>query len=437
MPICFARRIRIACVFALLPVTALVDNATAQQLGGAPDFGEPLLRPATGRWRFIPSLAFAYDSFGQSYTISDRDTLDLVDEASGRFVTSLMRTGPMSLEVQNSLGLGQEATRDDLHLGARWRGRRLELQLLDDLHLKAYRRHTDFGLSSDYATNIARGIGTLSLSRAWRLRLEDQVELARFRQHTRYNYDYTRHDIMGEIERRWGVFSAVRLGYGWGSRSVPDSTAIACGRHRLRAGWSQSLGPHLLTVDQTLERRRYGDPAVRSHYVDYQGALALSAAPATGWRLRLEYRAWLTVYDTPDSIYTNAAEHTLELVVEKDVLGRTALGLGPVAEFRRTDSRFDPSYNQAGIKGTISYLAGPRLWVQFSNEMGVRSLLAVGDLTYYSDYFYNWSTLYLSCGLVRRLNFDLFFSLSPESHEDPRHNSSTVLLSTALTWGLL
>jgi hypothetical protein len=275
----------------------------------------------------------------------------------------------------------------------------------------------------------------VALTPAWRLRLDDQLEVARFRQRSRYNYDYTRHDLVGEIERRWGIFSSLACGYGFGGRSVPDSAAIGYRRHRLLSSWTQGLGPHLVALDQTLERRLYADPSARSHFLEYQGTLAFGLSPAADWRLRPEYRAWLTAYDTPDSVYADAVEQAVELVIEKDVHEHTTLGLGPRAEFRRTGGSFDPPYDQFGVKGTISYLAGPAFWIQFTNEVGVRKLLA-GVPLLDTDSLYNWTTLYLSCAFWRALSLDLFFSLSPESHEDPRYDTSTLLLSTALTWGL-
>ena len=71
-----------------------------------------------------------------------------------------------------------------------------------------------------------------------------------------------------------------------------------------------------------------------------------------------------------------------------------------------------------------------------ANEFGTRSYFA-GDDFLYTDYVFNWSTLYLSYDFRRRMAFDLYFSISPESHEQARNNTTTILLSTALTWKLI
>ncbi len=389
---------------------------------------------SAARWRLRSSAAIAYDSFGQSYTIADKDTLDLIDELSGRIVLGLERQGRTWFELANSLSIGQEATRDDVHLGLRRRGQDLDLMLVDDLHVKAWRDLSQYALSSDYVSNTARLTAVLWPQRPWRLRLTERVESARFEQRTRYNYDYVRNDLGGEIERRWGVFSSLRAGYAWGAAQVPDSSAIDARTHRLSTGWIQELGVHTLTWEQTLERRRYRDSETRSPYLDYQGTLTASAALGSVVRLRPAYRALVIDYDHPDSVYANASEQSIELLVEGEWNERTTLGAGPRGEFRRTENVFDRPYDQWGVKGTISYLAGSALWVQFSNEVGVRRYRAGTALL--TDYLYNWTTLILSARLPPRLTFDLFFSLEPEDHDDDRNDTTTILVSTALTLAL-
>ena len=70
--------------------------------------------------------------------------------------------------------------------------------------------------------------------------------------------------------------------------------------------------------------------------------------------------------------------------------------------------------------------------MQFTNEFGMRSYFAGSDFIY-SDYVFNWSTLYLSYSFRRSASFDLYFSVSPESHEDERDNTTTILVSTAVS----
>lgn len=408
---------------------------TLHGLASAARAQAPLLTSPTS-WHFRSALAFAYDSFGQRYTVAEEDTLDLIDEMSGRWIAGVEHRGSTWFELANSLGIGQEATRNDTHLGLRWRGRSLDVHFLDDLRAKAYRDLTQFTLSSDYLTNIARLSLTVWPVGPWRVRGTSRLENARFFQRSRYNYDYVRHDVGGEVERRWGVFSNLRAGYAYSQRDVPDSAAIDYRAQRLTAGWTQELGSHTLTLDQWLERRRYRDPGTRSPYVDYQGTATLSAAVGANTRLRPSYRASLITYDYPDSIYTDATEQSVELVLERELGTSTSLGVGPRGEFRRTGSIFDRPYDQWGLKGTLSYLPGPSLWVQVSSEFGVRTHRAGSDLLF-SDYIYNWTTLMLSWRFPPRMNLDLFFSVEPEDHADDRNDTTTLLLSAALTFALL
>ena len=139
-------------------------------------------------------------------------------------------------------------------------------------------------------------------------------------------------------------------------------------------------------------------------------------------------------YDTPDSIYAQATEQSVEMLLEGDLSESTTLALGPRAEFRRVASSIDRAYNQWGLKGSVTFLDGTRFWIQFTDEVGVRKHLA-GDATLYSDYVFNWSTLYLTWEPMQRLQLDLFFSLDPETHDDKTNDTTTILVSTALTYG--
>ncbi len=387
------------------------------------------LRP--GGWSFEPSVAVGYDTFGQTYNISDRDTLDLVDEFSGRLIAALRYAGPRYFELKNSFGLGEEATRNDLRAHLRLPWQRFDLRWTHDAHYRGYREGSSYTLSSDYLTNISRLVGTWKVSRDWSLRLDERLEIANFEERTRFSYDYWRTDTGAELERRWGLLSSLRAGYTYGNRSVPDSTAIDYKRHIATAGLYQTLGAHTLNFQNFVERRLYGDRDVRSHFLDYHGTLSGSVALAPEVRLRPLYDARVTAYDQPDSIYTDATEQSAELLIEKDLNTRATLGIGPRGQFRRTQNAFDRPYNQYGVKGTVSYLTGA-FWLQFTNEFGVRSYFAGSDFIY-SDYVFNWSTLYLSYNFRRSASFDLYFSLSPESHEDERDNTTTILVSTAIS----
>jgi len=416
---------------AFFPAGAFLLAALTSSPAGAQD----LLAAPERAWILRSSVALAYDSFGQRYTVADDDTLDLIDELSGRWILGLEHRGNAWFELANSLGIGQEATRNDTHLGLRWRARTLDVQILDDLHTKAWRELSQYTLSSDYLTNTARLLVTVWPVGPWRLRGTGRLENAHFMQRSRYNYDYWRHDLGAEVERRWGVFSELRGGYSYGRREVPDSTAIDYRAHRITAGWTQEFGAHTLTLDQWVERRRYRDTGTRSPYLDYEADLTLSAALGMSTRLRPAYRALVTNYDLPDSIYTDATEQSVEILLERELTPNTTLGVGPRGEFRRTGSLFDRPYDQWGLKGTLSYLPGPSLWVQFSNEIGVRTHRA-GSEVLFTDYLFNWSTLMLSWHFPPRLNLDLFFSLEPEDHADDRDDTTTLLVSTALTFGL-
>lgn len=397
------------------------------------DLADLGVEPAV-RWRFLPSAGLAYDSFGQRYVVADEDTLDLLDEVSGRLVAGLERLGRTRLRFKNTFAHGEEATRNDFQMWLDRRFGRLEIRLEQQLRFKAYADGSDYALSSDYLLNETRTDAIWRPAEKWRVRFRDRFEWAAFEDRNRYNYDYTLHDLGAEVERSYGFFSVLGGGYAFGVRSVPDSSAIDYQRHVLTTVWQQDIGLHGLSLDQRLERRGYGDPAVRSDYLDYDASLAGRVSLRPQLRLRPEYRASVLHCDTPDSIYANATLQSFELPLEGDVSGSTILGLGPRAEFRRTSGGLDRPYNQWGLKGTVTFSIGTKLWLQFSDEVGVRRYLA-GDETLFSDYVFNWSTLYLSYQPASRLGLDVFFSLNPEDHDDDTDNTTTILLSTAVTYG--
>lgn len=420
------RSLALACA-ALLVMPA--NAARAQQSTG--------MRPLELRqgWQFRPGFSFAYDSFGQRYTLSDRDTLDLYDELSARLHTSMEHIGGTYFRLQNAFGYGQEATRDDLVMRlAHPFGPRTEFRADQELHYKGYTPQSDYQYSSDYLVGTTRLALFFRPRPQWRLRTEDRLEWAWFHEPGRYNYPYLMNDTSAEIERGYGVMSRMRLGYAFGTRSVPDSTAIDYRRHVVLADWEHEWGLHGFGIEQRVERRRYGDPNVRSPFWDYNATLSGRVTMRERARLRPEYRALVARYDLPDSVWADATEQSVEVLVEGDVSPRTVLALGPRGEFRRTASTVDRPYNQWGLKGSVTFALGSTLWLQFTDEVGVRRHLA-GESLLYTDYTFNWSTLYLSWQAAPRLGMDLFFSLSPEVHQEQANDTTTLLISTSVTYG--
>lgn len=390
--------------------------------------------PAGGTWRFLPSVALAYDSFGQRYVIAEEDTLDLLDEVSTRLATAFERQGRTRLSLRNTLSLGQEATRDELLASfARAQGP-FEIRTEHELRLKAYAPGSDYGLSSDYWSGTSRATALLRVAERWRVRVDDRFEWTVFDSTDRYNYDYRLNDTSAEVEREYGLLSSVRLGYTYGTRAVPDSSAIRYERHRVHADWDHDLGPHAVRLGQRFERRSYGDRTVRSPYVDYGGELGGQVGLHPRVRLRPEVQASVLRYDAQDSVYSDTDEQSAEVLLEGDLSESAVLAMGPRAEFRRTTSAIDRAYNQWGLKGSVTYSLGSKLWLQFTDEIGLRKHLA-GDDALITDYVFNWSTLYLSWQPRQRIAFDLFFALNPELHDDETNDTTTILLSTSLTVG--
>ncbi len=411
---------------------ALVAPATVQAQLGAAARG---VTPQTAGWRFLPGFSMAYDSFGQRYVVTDDDTFDLYDELSARLHTTIDHQGSTKVRLQNMFSYGQEATRNDLVARLeRPFGTRFELRTEQALRYKAYVQNSDNTFSSNYLVGTTRGTALMRPAAGWRLRIDDRFEWAAFDSTSRYNYNYRLNDAGGEIERQYGVFSHLRAGYTYGTRSVPDSTAIDYRRHIAIADWQQDIGRHSLGFEHRLERRYYGDPRVRSHFWDYDGALTGRVELHERVRLRPEYRGVVTHYDRPDSIWSNSTQQSVEMLVEGDASRSTVLAIGPRGEFRRTTSAIDRAYNQWGLKGSVTFTLGNTLWLQFTDEAGLRQHLAGDDLLY-SDYSFNWSTLYLTWQPLPRLGCDIFFSLNPESHADKTNDTTTLLLSTSLTYG--
>jgi len=415
-----------------LPARAQPDSADDLKLPAL-----SFATPSSG-WAWNTNLAFLYDSFGQRYEIADEDTLDLVDEMSSNLMLQLMRRGRTNVELRNTFGLGEEALRNDFFGALRHDWTRFDLRIEEDFRYKNYNENTAYTLSSTYWVSRSRARLRWSLSDAWRLAFDERWEFTEVQDRSRYNYDYRRADHGIELQRNFGFFSSVRGGYLYGTRAVPDSSVIDFERHAVTFSWLQEFGRHTLSMDHIVERRLYGDPNVRSHYRDWQGNVAMTLAVQERLRLRPLYRVWTVHYDQPDSVFADADEHSLEVLLEGDLGPHTTLGVGPRAELRRTQSAFERSYDQLGVKGTVAVFAGSRFWMQFTNELGVRKHLPgpLDEAGFFTDYIFNWTTLYLSWRFLQSASLDSFLSLNPESHEDAANNTVTVLFSGSLTWHL-
>jgi hypothetical protein len=383
-------------------------------------------------------MAFLYDSFGQRYEIADEDTLDLIDEMSGNLLLHFDRSGRTGIHLRNTFGYGEEAVRNDFLGTVDRTWGRLDLRLEEDLRYKNYNENSTFTLSSNYWVSRSRLRLRWALSESWRLAFDERWEITEVADRNRYNYDYRRADHGVELQHNFGFFSSLRGGYLFGTRAVPDSSVIDYQRQALTVGWVQEMGRHSFSMDHIFERRTYGDPRVRSHYNDWQGNVAGTLILRERLRLRPVYRVWLVEYDQPDSIFANSTEQSLEILLEGDLGPRTSLGVGPRAETRRSQSIFERSYDQLGLKGSIAVFAGTQFWLQFTNEIGVRKHLGgtTDSIDFFTDYIFNWTTLYLSWRFLRQASLDSFLSLNPESHEDAANNTTTLLLSASLTWHL-
>jgi hypothetical protein len=388
-----------------------------------------------GGWFFAPGFSLAYDSFGQRYAVTDDDTLDIVDEISARMHATLEHRGRTRFRLQNTFGYGQEALRNDLLATFEQPlTPRFELRVQQELRYKGYDQASDDAFANDYVVGTTRAAAIWRWSQAWRLRVDERFEWAWFDSTDRYNYRYRLQDLGGEIERQYGLFSSLRAGYSHGSRAVPDSIEIDYRRHMGLLDWQHDVGRNQFGIQARAERRRYRDPRARSHSWDAGGEVDARLALHPRVRLRPALRGVWTRYDRPDSLWSNAGEHAVEMLVEGDVSPSTVLALGPRGEFRRTGGGIDRAYNQWGLKGSVTLSLGSTLWLQFTEEVGVRSHLAGDDLLY-SDFTFNWTTLYLAWQPLPRLGLDLFCSVNPESHADDFDDSTTLLLSTAITYG--
>lgn len=386
------------------------------------------------RWRFFPGVVVGYDSFGQQYSLAERETLDLVDEVSGRLITSLEHHGTVRFGIKNSFGVGQQATRDDAWIDLAIGTGALQFRTAQELHYKAYAGNADFAESSDYLTGITRATALWRPTPEWRLRLDNRLEWTDFAFPTYYSYDYQVNDVSAAVEREYGLFSLLAVGYGYGARSVPDSSVIDFRRHVFRATWDHVYRGNEVSLIQRVERRLYRDPNVRSDLIDLDSEVRTRVRLHPRVRLRPAYRATVVEHDRPDSIYSDATEQSIEVLVEGDVSRSTVLALGPRAEFRRAGPGYDRAYNQWGVRGEVTVTLGTTLWLQFSDELGQRKHLA-GEELFFTDYIYNWSTLYASWNPFPRLGFDAYVSVAPEVHEYGEDNTTMLLVSTSVTYG--
>ena len=131
-------------------------------------------------------------------------------------------------------------------------------------------------------------------------------------------------------------------------------------------------------------------------------------------------------FDRPDSLWSDSAEHSLQVLVEGDAGSRTVLAVGPRAEFRRTRGVIDRPYDQWGLAGSVTFTLGSTLWLQFTDEVGTRHHSGGDDLLY-TDFVFNWSMLYLTWQPLPRLGMDLFCAVNPELHDDKMDDTTTLL----------
>lgn len=388
-------------------------------------------RAPAGGFSWFPSLSTGYDTYIQTYALSEDDTtetlsdVDLTLSAEGRS-TGLVHHAWM---IHPQLSAGSERNRARLDWSYAYRpDRRLSTLSLDgDLRATWYTPSSDYSLTSDSLDGDLRGRWTVSPEGRTAAELKAWGSVLRYVTPSELEAD--RRDLnVGaylksgrDAERRW------RVGLRAGARAYPDTTEIDRDSAGLELEYDHNafLAPTGRIYHRS-ERRKAANPAVRpsswSHWTRAEASIPLGES---GLRLVADaaHEAW--IYDAEWGAYTDQIRWEGDLALAGGGIFGPAWELGPAVEALDSGTAGE-SYIQTGVRGGLDHVADG-LSGSLTLEIGRRdydeiaTVVGPGDVpesSLYTDFTYVEVWLMLGVDMASNLRLDVMGSYLPENHTE-------------------
>ncbi len=406
----------------------------------------PVAAAASDDGRVTGSFDAGFDSFQEKYTIVDEDTLDSISEFRSR--VALGYSGGSYLRdffhVQSRALFGNDSFEytGRLDLIKRLGSGSSRVAISADVTRRDYRDDSSYDFANNYTRYYLRSYMKWKPSPSTSIRISDRIEHLDYDDRTEFDYDYTRNSIKVQTEFDWNLTNLLNVGVRFTSMDIPDSTEIQY------ESWTPELELRLapglyrnVSLYASAERRLYAHEPVRSSF----WALLLNAtvewpvAGAFGVELHNETESY--TYDAGTGVYFDYTETRNSALVKYNHGWDLRVGAGPAFSYFVSDDSPDDEYDEYGLKFTLDYLRGRRLWLASAYESGSRRYDAYGgsavdplDESLFSNYTYHRINLLASLQVWDDVNLNTFLDYQPEDHERESDDATATLFSISLTY---
>lgn len=394
-----------------------------------------------------PRLGVEFESFGQTYRVTDEeDTVSTVDDW-GTVLGVLLATpkaASFRAESDASYYYGASTERGRLRLRGEFRGKKDLFVVEDDATMRRFRDEGDYALSSDSAQQNIRGFWERRFTDQFAMRIQDEFELVRYDETDIYNLDSNLHRPGISFRRRFADAGEGRVAYRIGWRDLPDSAEINSTRHTVEFDggtfWAENWS---MDVALRSDRRRYADESPRRSSLEFSGEVDLDwmRPGLVSWKARPEFER--IRYDEPSDVDVDSDRWGIVAGPVIRPAEAVEFHFGPLLEILSSPSTPAEEYREWGVRLALEWTRGNWLLSatddvvrrDYATEAESTSIdLATLDVTGESDGIYSDSTIHRlalvgSFEFAPRTTLRLFVHWEPEEHDLARDNAETRLVA--------
>lgn len=401
----------------------------------------------TPRGRIVGRAEIGFDSYEESYSIVEEDTLDAVNEWRSRlrlgWAMGSLLGNYFLVEGRVLAGQGNYETAGRLRLHRRFGSNpRTRFSFDGVVSSRGFDESSSFSYPNDYLRYFFSAYVQWGIGPRLSLRLSDRYEQIDFEERTEFDFDSTRNGVTLSGEYAWDVTTFVTGAVRVNTMSIPDSTEIEY----------RSVVPYLelrsspdvrqqVYVQAAVERREYTSPTATRN--DFWAALATLTLE---WPLARDVTLGLAddfehyAYDGQTEAYFDYVENrTLALVNYYPMFFLRLSAGGAFALLSAGDSPQD-EYREAGAVLAVEYSQGTRLWLSLQYEPGRRVYPAfdpdaIFDFeSVFSDYAYHRISVFGTWRMWRGLAFNAFVDYQPEDHAREGDDATATLITVSLSY---
>jgi hypothetical protein len=364
---------------------------------------------ATG-FEWNNTLSAGYDSYKQSWSLSENDTTETISEYELVFYATGKTKGKQrhNFQIRPTLSFGTEILQTDLDASWRFKPnyRKTTASVNASLQRNMFRKASEY--SSDSQNMELRALYRISL-----FELRAKIKSLNYSNTSQLEQSYQDAQTGLYIHSNLLADKLWKFGTTVGSRAYPDSSEV----NRKTYGWDVEFdngalfGPAVRLSSQG-ERRNFNSDVRSSSWVVWNSAEISVPKGDNQFVLEIENDIWL--YDIETSVWSNQVRVEGELYLQRINFDKPGWQFGFTTENLSSNEGSQESYFQSGVKIGVEHF-GKRLTLNGTLEVGKREY---GVIDLYTDFNYYEIWLMSTLKLSKKFYLDAMLNYVPENHSN-------------------